>query len=397
MTVTNSIVVKPDRVKKLRNQYPWLFADEIQEVRGAPNAGDVVELQETRGEFIARAFFHPTSHIAARIVTYDATEKINRAFFEKRFERARARRAGAVVNTNALRLVHGEADRVPGLIVDRFAETLVVQFRNAGVETFRKEITQALKKIFAAQGAYERSDTQARVEEGLEERVGLLYGEVPSEIAIHEDDVTFLMNPQAGQKTGFYLDQRDNRRLLRSLVGRESRVLDVYSYTGGFSLHAAMAGAHALAVDKDRDALKQLEWNARKNNLSARVGARWGDAEKILEQLVREQRSFTHIVLDPPTLAKHKNDVPFAKQLFTRLATNALRLLEPNGMLFLSTCAYHISVSDLIEAARIAASDVSRRVSVLTVTYQPADHPWILQIPETLYLKTLVLRAELRD
>ncbi len=388
------VVVKPDRVKKLRNQYPWLYADEIAEVQGDAHAGEVVEIRETRGEFIARAFFSPTSHIAARVLTYDAAEKINRAFFEKRFECTQARRADAIAGTNALRLVHAEADKLPGLIVDRFADTLVAQFRNAGVENHRKEIVQAMKKVFSATGAYERSDTQARVEEGLETRVGLLYGDVPNEIVIHEDDVHFFVNPQAGQKTGFYLDQRDNRRLLRTMVGQGSRVLDIFSYTGGFSLHAAKAGAHALAVDKDQDALKQLELNARKNNLSERVGARWGDAEKVLDALVSERRSFTHIVLDPPTLAKHKNDVHFAKQLFTRLTTSALKLLEPNGILFLSTCAYHIAVTDLIEVSRLAASDVARRATVITVTYQPADHPWILQIPETLYLKTLVLRVE---
>lgn len=393
------VVVKPERVKKLQNQYPWLYADEIAEIRGDAHAGELVEIRDARGDFIARAFFSPTSHIAARIITYDASEKINRAFFERRFEQALARRVHAIVNTNALRLVHGEADQLPGLVVDRFADTLVVQFRNAGVENFRKEILQALKKIFPAQGAYERSDTQARREEGLELRVGVLYGDVPNEISIFEDDVEFFVNPLAGQKTGFYLDQRDNRRLLRTMVmgsdaAQPSRVLDVFSYTGAFSLHAAKAGAHALAVDKDQVALQQLEANARRNNLSERVGARWGDAEKVLAQLVQERRSFSHIVLDPPTLAKHKNEVPPAKQLFTRLTTDALRLLEPNGILFLSTCAYHISVNDLIEVSRIAAGDVSRRASVITVTYQPADHPWILQIPETLYLKTLVLRVE---
>ncbi|TAH52813.1 MAG: class I SAM-dependent rRNA methyltransferase [Chloroflexota bacterium] len=393
------VVVAPERVKKLQNQYPWLYADEIAEIRGDAHAGELVEIRDARGDFIARAFFSPTSHIAARIITYDASEKINRAFFERRFEQALARRVHAIVNTNALRLVHGEADQLPGLVVDRFADTLVVQFRNAGVENFRKEILQALKKIFPAQGAYERSDTQARREEGLELRVGVLYGDVPNEISIFEDDVEFFVNPLAGQKTGFYLDQRDNRRLLRTMVmgsdaAQPSRVLDVFSYTGAFSLHAAKAGAHALAVDKDQVALQQLEANARRNNLSERVGARWGDAEKVLAQLVQERRSFSHIVLDPPTLAKHKNEVPPAKQLFTRLTTDALRLLEPNGILFLSTCAYHISVNDLIEVSRIAAGDVSRRASVITVTYQPADHPWILQIPETLYLKTLVLRVE---
>lgn len=388
------ILVKPDRVKKLRNQYPWLYADEVAEMQGEPYAGEIVELRETRGEFIARAFASPTSHIAARILTFDPTEKINRAFFERRLTQALAHRAHSPIDTNAMRLVHGEADQLPGLVIDRFADTLVVQFRNAGVELLRKEIMQAMKKVLPTQGAYERSDTQARVEEGLETRVGELYGEVPNEISIHEDDVLFTVNPRAGQKTGFYLDQRDNRRLLRSMVGQGSRVLDVFSYTGGFSLHAAKAGAQALAVDKDQVALQQLDANARLNGVSERVGARWGDAEKVLDGLVQEERSFSHVILDPPTLAKHKNDLAFAKPLFTRLTTSGLKLLEPNGIMFLATCAFHITVNDLIEVARLAAAEMGRRAHVLTVTYQPSDHPWILQIPETLYLKTLVLQFE---
>ncbi|HZQ10916.1 MAG TPA: class I SAM-dependent rRNA methyltransferase [Anaerolineae bacterium] len=389
-----NIIVKPESVKKLRNLYPWLYADEVAEIHGLAEAGDIVQVRDTRGEFIASAFFSPTSHIMARVLSYNASEKINRAFFESRFELALARRANAIRGTNAVRLVHGEADQLPGLVIDRYADMLVVQFRNAGVEALRKEIVQALKKVFGAHGAFERSDTQARVEEGLEPRTGLLYGDVPQEILVHEDDVEFLVNPQAGQKTGFYLDQRDNRRLLRTMVGQGSRVLDVFSYTGGFSLHAAKAGAHALAVDKDQAALTQLEANARQNGVSERVGARWGDSEQVLAELVAEKRTFSHIVLDPPTLAKHKNQVPTAKQLFTRLTAKALQLLESNGILFLSTCAYHITVNDLIEVTRIAASDGGRRARVITVTYQPADHPWILQIPESLYLKTIVLHVE---
>lgn len=388
------VLVKPEAVKKLRNQYPWLYADEIAELRGDAQAGEVVELYDARGEFIARAFYNPTSHIRARVLTYDADEKIKRAFFETRLAQALARRASGLGHTNARRVVHAEADRLPGLIVDQFGDTLVVQFRNAGVELFRKEITQALKNVLGARGAFERSDTQARVEEGLSEQVGLLFGDVPDEIAIFEDDVEYVVNPRAGQKTGFYLDQRDNRRLWRGLMNQQSRALDVYSYTGGFALHAAKAGATALAIDKDSIALQQLEQNAQRNGVSARIGARWGDAEKILQQLVDEKRMFTHIVLDPPTLAKHKNDVPFAKQLFVRLSQSALQLLEPDGVLLLSTCAYHIGVNDLIEVTRIAAGNVGRRARVITVTYQPADHPWILQIPETLYLKTLVLRVD---
>ncbi len=388
-----SIQVKPDRVRKLRNQYPWLYADEIAEIQGDPQPGDVVQLQDTRGEFIASAFFNPTSHIAARVLTLDPREEIHRAFFERRLEQAAARRQ-AVSGTNALRLVHGEADGLPGLVVDRFADTLVVQFRNPGVEKMRRELIQAFKRVLPSRGAYERSDTQARAEEGLPPVTGVLYGEVPEEALIREDDVEYLVNPRAGQKTGFYLDQRDNRRLLRSMVGEGSRLLDVFSYTGGFALHAARGGATALAVDKDQEALRLLEVNADRNGVANRVGARWGDAEQVLVELGYEKRSFTHIVLDPPTLAKHKNQVQPAKQLLTRLVTNALTLLETNGTLFLSTCAYHITVNDLLEVARLAAEQHGRRTRVVTVTYQPADHPWILQIPETLYLKTIVLGVD---
>lgn len=388
------VVVKSEAVKKLQNQYPWLYADEIEEVRGDAAAGEIVALHDPRGDFIAHAFYNPASHIRARVVTFDPSEKINRPFFESRIARAAARRARVVGGTNAVRLVHAEADQLPGLIVDRFAETLVVQFRNAGVEQHRREILQALKKVTNARGAYERSDTQARVEEGLAEQVGVLFGDVPDEIEIFEDDIKFAVNPRVGQKTGFYLDQRENRRLWRALMRQGSRALDVFSYTGGFSLHAAKAGAQALAVDKDRLALQQLEQNAKRNGVSDRVGARWGDAEKVMEQLAGEGRTFTHIILDPPTLAKHKNDVPPARQLFVRLCQLAYRLAEPDCILALSTCAYHIGVNDLIQVSRIAANDTRRRVRVLTVTYQPADHPWVLQIPETLYLKTLVLQVE---
>lgn len=389
-----TVVVKPERVQKLRNQYPWLYADEVAYVTGDPNTGELVELRDPEGEFIARAFFSATSHIAARILTYDPLAKINRAFFEERLQRAAQRRQTTIRGTNAMRLAHGEADELPGLIVDRYGGMLVVQFRNPGIEAFRKEIVQGLKRAAPGAGAYERSESQARAEEGLEPRAGLLYGELPEAVTIYEDDVDYRVNVAAGQKTGFYLDQRDNRRLLRSMVKPGDRVLDVFSYTGGFSLHAAKAGAHSLAVDKDRAALAELEWNARRNGVAARVGARWGDAEQVLQALVDERRTFTHIVLDPPTLVKHKNDVPPAVQLFTRLASRAYRLLEPGGVLFVSTCAYHLSVNDLIQATRMAANDVRRRARVVTITYQPADHPWIVQIPETLYLKTIVLQVE---
>ena len=389
-----SVTLKPDKDKKLRNFYPWVYADEIASVEGVANPGDVVEVKDARGAIVGRAFFNAKSHIPVRMITLDGRQKIDREFVEERLVVAARRREGRLLNTNAFRLVHAEADGLPGLIIDRFADTLVMQVRNPGIEKLEPEIIRALKHVFSPAGIYERSDMQAREEEGMKARSGLAFGHVPDKIEIFEDDIHFQLDVHTGQKTGYYLDQRENRRLFRSMLAPGARVLDVYSYTGAFSLHAARAGAQALAIDKDGEALKLLEVNARLNGVSDRIGARWGDAIEVLGNLAREGRKFTDIVLDPPTLAKHKNDVPRVKQLYSQMVGEALRVLEPEGCLFISTCAYHISSEDLLESARRAANEAHRRCQVLAVTHQPLDHPWILQVPETLYLKTLVLRVE---
>ena len=388
------VVIKAGKEKKLRNLYPWVYREEIENVEGEAKAGDLVELQDARGEFIARAFYNPASHIPARIVTFDPREKVGIEFFRTRVAAAQRRREEAVGNTNAYRVVHAEADGLPGLIVDRLGEVLVVQIRNAGMENHRELIVRALKSELAPRGIFERSDVDAREEEGLAPRSELLWGEVPEAFVIHEDDVEFRVSVRGGQKTGFYLDQRDNRRLLRTLTSANDRVLDVYAYTGGFGLQAAKQGARVLCVDLDTDALRTLEENAARNGVKGRVGVRWGDAIEVMKNLAEEKKSFTRIVLDPPTLARHKEDLPRVKRLFVEMVTSALALLERDGILFLSTCAYHMSLNDLIEVARIGGSETRRGARVLTVTFQPADHPWILQVPETLYLKTLVLRVE---
>jgi 23S rRNA (cytosine1962-C5)-methyltransferase len=388
------VIVKPDKDVKLHNFYPWVYADELKSVEAGIRPGEVVQVEDARGEPIGRAFFNPLSHIPVRMLTLDPQQRIDRAFIEERLMAAARRREGRVLNTNALRLVHAEADGLPGLIVDRFANTMVMQVRNPGMERLSGEIIRVLKQRFAPAGIYERSDAQARDEEGMERRAGLTYGQVPDKIEIHEDDIRYQLDVRLGQKTGFYLDQRDNRRLFRSMLAPGARVLDVYSYTGAFSLNSARAGAQALAVDKDGEALQLLEVNARLNGLAEGVGARFGDAQQVLVNLATEGRRFTHVVLDPPTLAKHKNDIPRVKQLFIQIIGQALSVLETGGILFVSSCAYHMSVDDLVESARRAANDAHRRCQVLALTYQPPDHPWILQVPETLYLKTLALHVD---
>jgi 23S rRNA (cytosine1962-C5)-methyltransferase len=390
--VTNRAIVKSACRKRLENFHPWVFRGDLLRVEGHPERGEVVDVLDELGGFIGRGYVNPDGAFPVRVLTLDR-KPVDLAFYRARIHRAISRR-GTLPGTDAVRLINAESDGLPGLIVDRFGSFLSVQLRNAGTERHRDLIVEALRLETGALSAFERSDTSERAKEGLEVRAGTLWGEVPDRVTFHEDDLQLSFSVMQGQKTGFYLDQRENRRRLTSMVDGGSRVLDVYSYTGGFSLHAAQRGATAFAVDKDAVALSTLETTARANKLESKISTRLGDALEVLDQLVREKRSFTHAIIDPPTLAKRKDEVIAAKRVFTIATKNVLKMLEPNGVIFVSSCAFHIKLDDLIEATRFAAGDAGRRLEILDVTFQPVDHPWILQIPESLYLKTLILRAD---
>ncbi|WP_376792918.1 class I SAM-dependent rRNA methyltransferase [Thermoflexus sp.] len=388
-----SVILKPYAERKLRNFYPWAFHDDIAEVRGDPEPGAVVLVRDASGTLVGQAFYNPGASIPLRMLTR-SEERIDAGWFRRRLMEAALRRQG-IHGTNAMRLVHGEADGLPGLIVDRYGEVLVVQIRNLGMERWRESLVEALRALFAPRGIYERSDVEAREDEGLEPRVGPLWGEVPDPLEVVEDGLVFETSVVRGQKTGFYLDQRDNRRRLRGWIRPGDQVLDVYGYIGAFALHAAAAGAMAVVIDKDPWALGQVERNAARNGLAERVTVRLGDALEMMEALLAEERRFDWVVLDPPAMVKRRMEWERGvRRRFVDMARLALRLLKEGGGLFFSSCAYPIRLEDLIEAARLAASDVGCRLLVRDVTYQPPDHPWVLQIPETLYLKTLIVEKQ---
>ena len=386
------LVLKPNRERRLRNYHPWVFKDDVDEWRTQPAPGEITEVRASDGAFIGLAYANPASSIPARIISLER-KKIDLEFYRRKVRAALEKRI-SLSGTNAMRVVNAESDGLPGVIADQFGSVLSVQIRNAGAEIHRELIFEALRKETGASAAFERSDTSERQKEGLGSRTGTLWGDVPDWVTLVEDGITFGFSPLGGQKTGFYLDQRDNRRRMASYVDASSKLLDVYSYTGGFSLHAAAKGASCMAVDKDPIALQALEKVAMLNKLDKKIGSRLGDALEVLDQLLKEGRRFTHAVIDPPTLAKRKDEVTAAKRIFTIATKNTLRMLEAGGIIMVSTCAYHIKVDDLLEAVRFAAGDAGRRLEVLDVTYQPLDHPWVLQIPESLYLKTLILRAD---
>ncbi|GAA6746743.1 class I SAM-dependent rRNA methyltransferase [Thermus brockianus] len=376
------VVVRPGKERKLRNFYPNLYRDEIQE---APPEAGVAEAVAADGGFLAVGYYDPRSKVPFRAFRFDPGP-LDRRFFIGRFQRALRKREGLGV---FYRLVHGEADGLPGLVVDRFGEVLVLQVRSRGMEALRGVWLPALLEATSPKGVYERSDVEARRQEGLPERVGVVHGEVPEVLEVEEDGLLFPIPLALAQKTGFYLDQRENRRLFEALVRPGERVLDVFSYVGGFALRAARKGAYALAVDKDLAALSVLDRAALRAGL--RVDIRQGEALEVLKAL---EGPFHHVLLDPPTLVKRPEELPAMKRHLVDLAREALRLLAPGGYLWLSACSYYLKVEDLLEVARRAAADRGVRLRVHTVTYQPQDHPWSLHVPESLYLKTLILQED---
>jgi 23S rRNA (cytosine1962-C5)-methyltransferase len=385
-----TVTLQAQAVRRIAGRYPFGHSGDIARADDGIQPGEVVNVRaEGSTRLIARGYFNPQGATPLRLLTWQ-DEDIDLKFYRARVKAALARRAGRIVNTDAMRVLHAEADGMPGVIADQFGSVLSVQLRNAGVERHRDLIVKALKDETRAASAFERSDTGERRKEGLDLVTGTLWGDVPDRVEFFEDDLRLHFNPMDAQKTGFFLDQRDNRRLMASLVRPGAGFLDVYSYTGGFSLHAAKAGAKATAIDKDNVALAALEQAARSNGVS--VGVRWGDALEALAALEKDRRTFSAIVLDPPTLAKRRDDVPRAKRIFTDGAASALRMLESGGHLMISTCAHYIRVDDLLDAARVAAAEANTDAEVLDVTYQPADHPHLLSVPESLYLKSILLR-----
>lgn len=380
------VIAKTGKEKKVRNYYPGLFADELQE---APEQAGVVEVHSSDGDFLGIGYFDPKSRAAVRVYRFDRGP-LDKKFFLARFRRTQSKRSHL---GSFHRLVHAEADGLPGLIVDRFGEILVIQVRNQAMEALRELWFPALLEVAQPSGVYERSDVDSRRQEGLSERVGVVYGQVPEVLRVDEDGLIFPIPLALAQKTGFYLDQRENRRLFEQMVLPGERTLDVYSYVGSFALRAARAKAYALAIDKDIEALGVLDRAASAQGL--RVDIRQGEALENLETLVKAKTPpFQHVLLDPPTLVKKPDELPRVKRHLVDLLRPALKLLAPDGWLWLSSCAYYLGVDDLLEVTRRAAADERRRLRVHHIAYNPSDHPWSLHVPESLYLKTVIFQDD---
>ena len=380
------VVVKAQVVKKVRNYYLWVYADEVQERPKQSYPGEVVAVTAPDGTPLGAAFHHPEARIALRLFHPEPVLP-DAAFWRRKLEQAVARRGPLRAETDALRLVYAEGDYFPGLIVDDFAGHLVLQSRCAGTESIKPLLVGLLAELCAPLSIYERSDVPARAEEGLPLARGQLRGETPSRVEVRENGRRFLVDIREGTKTGYFTDQRDARRHVASLAAPGMRVLDAFSYTGGFGIYAATAGARVTAVDKDEAALALARENAALNGVADRFEALAADLFEWLPAQASAGAHFDLICLDPPALIKYKNQAAKGRGLFLDLVRPCLRMLGPGGRLHVSSCAYHMGGDLLREAIRIAAGETGKRLLTVGETVQAPDHPYSLQMPETMYLK----------
>ncbi|OQY24729.1 MAG: 23S rRNA methyltransferase [Anaerolineaceae bacterium 4572_32.1] len=378
-------------------RHPWVFSGAIATISGRPADGDLVQLCDAGNNFVAYGLLNRSSQIVVRLLSWDQEQIPDIAFWRQRLERALAGRAllDADPNTTAYRLVHAEADGLPGLIVDRYGDYLVVQFLILGMDRRKKEIADLLMEMAAPQGIVERSDASVRAQEGLPSSVGLLCGDSPPDrLEVLENGHSFLVDLRGGQKTGFYLDQRANRERLIAYCPDQT-LLDVFCYSGGFSVYAAAAGAERLTLlDSSADALALAGENLRLNGRD--TGSDEFIAANAFQQLrlFRDQnRAFDVVILDPPKFAHSKSEVRRAAQGHKDVNLLALQLLRPGGILASFCCSGRVSADLFQKIIFGAAIDAGRDVQIIERLSQGTDHPVLLTFPESEYLKGLICRV----
>lgn len=391
------LVLRQGREKSLLRRHPWIFSGAIERVVGSPSVGETVIVRSAQGRFLAYAAFSPASQIRARAWSFDEADTIDAAFIAERVRRAVAYRSGVMPSASeGMRLVHAESDGLPGVVVDRYADTAVLQCSSAGAERWRDAIADALITHAGCSRVYERSDAEVRRLEGLEERRGLLAGdEPPDAIRIRENRIAYLIDVRGGQKTGFFLDQRDNRDLLRECTLGKT-VLDVFSYTGGFTLSALAGGAaHVTTIDSSAEALEGARANVAASSFeSSTVDWIEGDAFALLRRLFDQGRRFDVVVLDPPKFAPTEKHVMRAARAYKDVNLWAFKLLRPGGLLFTFSCSGGVDVPLFQSIVAGAALDAGVKGRIVRRLSAAADHPVALEFPEGEYLKGLVIGVE---
>lgn len=382
------VVVTRRGEDRLASGHPWVYRADIAKDGGAP-AGSAVRVVNPRGQALGMAHYSTTSQIALRRLT-PKTVAIDREFWMARLRAALEHRERVAPGAEACRVVHAEGDLLPGLVVDRYGPVLCAQFLTQGMEAARGEIADCFEELLQPAGILARNDAPARKHEGLSEVSEALRGEVPQDVETVFNGLRWRVQPWAGQKTGVYLDQREN--YVAAARQARGRALDCFTSTGGFALHLAARCDSVEGVDSSEAALATAEHNRELNGV-ANVQFREADVFDLLGGYTRQRRQYDTIVLDPPAFAKNRAAVDGALRGYKDLHVKALRLLAPGGVLVTCSCSYHVSEADLLNVAAEAALDAGRTLRVLERRAQAADHPVLLTVPETLYLKCLILEA----
>ena len=387
MQPRGTVFLKPKKERKVRNNYPWIQRGEVERTEGQLEDGALARLASSDGEVLGIGTWNGQSRFRFRVLS-KADEEVNEQFFADRFAQAIKLREQLVTGTNARRIVYSEADQLPGLIMDDYDGHLVVQVRSLGMEKLKSVWLPALIETAKPKSVYERSEMQGREEEGLAPFAGQLHGETPNEVEITESGLNFIVPLKKGLKTGFYLDQRNTRRRFAERVTAGQSVLDAFCYTGAFALYAARAGASATGLDIHTEALALARRNATANSLSAEF-----IEANVFDWLEEDTDSmFDWIVLDPPAIAKTGQQRDSLKWAVWKLVHRAIPHLNPGGRLIVCSCSYQVDQRELVETARLAASDRGVRMYLEDVSIQDLDHPATIQFPESLYLKCAWLR-----
>lgn len=395
--ITKQVILKKDREKSVNNKHPWLFSGAINRLEGDPASGDVVDVWNSKARFVARGIYNEKSQISVRLLTWNPNDPIDEDFWRRRISRAVVGRLALKQDqsTNAYRIVYSEADGVPGFIADLYGTWLVVQFLSLAAEKNRKVILNTLLDLVEPQGIYERSDTDGREKEGLVPVTGPVWGEIPPDlIEIIENGLTFQVDVKLGHKTGFYLDQRENRmKATKYFAGKE--VLNAFAYTGAFSVYAARAGAtRVMNIDSSERVLQIAENNMLRNGFSGREDVySAADVFDVLRAYREARWKFDVIILDPPKFAHSKRNVEKATHGYKDINLLAMKLLKRGGILITFSCSGVVS-PDLFQKVIFGASvDAGRTVQIVERLSQSSDHPVLLTCPESEYLKGLVCRV----
>ena len=382
-----SVVISPRGVERLRAGHLWIYRSDVRSAAAEPGA--VVRLTDERGRFQGRAFYSDKSQIALRLLTREDAP-VDRAFFADRIRRAAAYRDTVVEHTEAFRLVYGEADLLPSLIVDSYGEYLVVQTLSQGSERHKDLFVEILAELCSPRGILERNDPKVRMLEGLDQRVSVLRGEIPDEVLVKENAVTFACDLAKGQKTGAFLDQRENHAAARRYAS--GQVLDCFSYHGGFALTIADQCERVEAVELAPAAIEVARRNQALNSIP-NVRFREGNTFDVLKEYDEAGRPFQMVVLDPPAFAKNRDSIPAARRGYKEINLRALKILTPGGFLLTCSCSYHVTEPLFLQILAEAAVDAERIITVVERRAQSRDHPILLTMPETHYLKCLIVKV----